>query len=510
MTVLPTTTEISTSTALERVRVEIESLAMGDEASAPDRARQLGDLADELRALIGAARSAEASVQLMREAGALSRDAGDAVALAASYVRDDLIADGEDPADLTEQGFVSAEQLEEMRRDGTLELLGSEWVERLHPRGRGGQFRSKFGASIVPSRAASPPGDYESRKERLQGRAWKEARSPGSGKKAKKGAQTELPVPQTPGTTRPAKKDTGPTPDPQAKPNPSGKTSQKRLLALIAAAVSQPTTVDCYSRTQPDGTRVYDESRRALHEEIISRMLDHIPSQTDPRVFFSGGGYAAGKGSVTDASPNMLEGEAGVDFLKIDPDEIKAQLPEFDELLEVDPEANLLCYEEAWDIAQELQRRAVQKKVHVFVDGIADTSPEDMAARVSLFTKNGYSKPVVTYVDIPTEEAIHRANLRAKKAKKRSDRRFIPEVIMRSVHRDVASTIPGVIDLAAALGLRVEVWNNNQGWNEAEGKPVPPVPVFTFDPDTGEKKIEDDGLWKELLAKGSETIEGVD
>jgi hypothetical protein len=323
----------------------------------------------------------------------------------------------------------------------------------------------------------------------------------------------------------------------------TGKTSQKALLDFVNAAATQPTTVARYSRIDPKtGKRKYDASRQELHDQIIDvfmrkraadkdgkyTVLDpngvELESVDQPSVLFSGGGYAAGKGSVIE---EMLQANGELpgqglepgeqdNFLLLDPDQIKGFLPEFNELLETDPEANILVYEEAWDIAQEIQRRAQEKKLHMVVDGISNTSPEEFLARVKSFTDSGYVNPRVVYVDIPTDEALKRAANRARKAKKPSDRRFIPEVIMRAVHRDVAATIPEVLRRAPEYGLTAEVWDNNQGWNEAAGKGVPPKRIALVEtPKPGATsgrpmpKIEDELLWQSLLMKGQTAVSGV-
>jgi hypothetical protein len=194
------------------------------------------------------------------------------------------------------------------------------------------------------------------------------------------------------------------------------------------------------------------------------------PHPEGPQVLFSGGGYAAGKGGVLKILG--ARGELPPDSFTLDPDQIKAELPEFQAMIGTDPEANMHVYREAWAIAQEIQARAMERKLNIVVDGISNTSPEEMGQRARAFTSRGYKARAV-YVDIPTEEALKRAANRAINAKDDSDRRMIPEVIMRSVHRDVAATVPslpGYLD-DHQVPLDVEVWDNDQG--KDENGPVP-------------------------------------
>jgi hypothetical protein len=286
-----------------------------------------------------------------------------------------------------------------------------------------------------------------------------------------------------------------------------GRTSQSALLTYVREAATQPRTVELYSEVKQldDGSsvRVYDESRRALHEQIITSMLDGIPGQEQPRVLFSGGGYAAGKGSVLKLMAAKGDERLPPDALVLDPDRIKAMLPEFADQLGSDPQANLLVYEEAWDIAQEVQRRAQERKMNVIVDGISDTSPEEMLGRVDSFTDSGYSAHAV-YVSIPTETANQRGYDRAINATDEAARRFIPQVIMRAVHRDVSATLPGVLEGAPKRGLTVDVYDNDVE-RGAE-------PIHVLKMEEGKPKVLDgqDETWAAILAKGKERIPGVD
>lgn len=178
-------------------------------------------------------------------------------------------------------------------------------------------------------------------------------------------------------------------------------------------------------------------------------------------------------------------------------------------MIGTDPEANMHVYREAWAIAQEIQARAMEKKLNIVVDGISDTSPEEMGQRAKAFTDRGYAARAV-YVDIPTEEALSRAANRAVNAKDDSDRRMIPEVIMRAVHRDVAATVPSLPGYLEdhKIPLQLEVWDNHQGKDEM-GEFRPPKQFFSYHPDTG-REVPDQDLWDRFVGKGHESITHVE
>ena len=180
--------------------------------------------------------------------------------------------------------------------------------------------------------------------------------------------------------------------------NDAGKVSARTLLAYAESATSSPTTAEMYR----DAEGNYHPSRQQLHEDIINMMLrQHEWSQGDhkdlglsktadslkppdgpPSVILIGGGYAAGKGGLVDKL--RRDGQIDDNWLWLDPDLIKAELPEFKASAMDDPEANLRVYQEAWDISQELMKRAQEKGLNVVVDGLADTDADEV--RSNTFT----------------------------------------------------------------------------------------------------------------------------
>ena len=290
--------------------------------------------------------------------------------------------------------------------------------------------------------------------------------------------------------------------------NDAGRVSQKTLLAYAEEAARQPTTTEMYRNK--DGE--YHPSRAVLHAAIIDKLLrqhetdeqgrdaglsgdkDYLkpPKNGKPTVIFTGGGYASGKGGVVKRL--KAKGEWPDDAMLLDPDLIKAELPEFQLAAMNDPEANLRVYSEAWDIAQEAMKEAQDRGLNTVVDGITDTGADEVAQRVKSFTDKGYVNPRIIYVSRPTDTAIAASQKRAKKAKTPSDRRMIPEVIMRAVHRDVSATIPGVMANAKKMGAEVSVWDNNQGKDEATGENLPPKLVAHAAPDGGIHLPDAEGL----------------
>lgn len=303
--------------------------------------------------------------------------------------------------------------------------------------------------------------------------------------------------------------------------NEAGHISQRTLLAYAEEAATQPTTAEMYRDKQGN----YHPSRAALHADIIDKMLrepghDDSGSETGlsatapylkkpdgpPTVVFTGGGYASGKGSVIKLMKARGEWPEGA--MQLDPDLIKAELPEFQLAATTDPEANLRVYSEAWDIAQEAMRQAQERGLNVVVDGLTNTSADEVAYRVKSFTDAGYINPRIEYVSTPTEIAIQRAQRRAEQGATPDDKRMIPEVIMRAVHRDVSATIPVVMSRSKEMGATINVYDTNQGTDEITGQHKPAKLLASASPEGGITHHDPQGF-QSVLHKANEPISGV-
>jgi hypothetical protein len=269
---------------------------------------------------------------------------------------------------------------------------------------------------------------------------------------------------------------------------PYGADPPSVLQARARILSGQPTTRDKYS-TVIDGQRVYDKKRQELHERIIQSMLRMHDGEPDvngpqrtrptdrkPQVFFTGGGYAAGKGGVVD---HMNDGKGHPwkpqgDPFDMDPDKIKPQIPEFKELQKAgDPEANLRTYEEAWDIAQEVTKRSMEQGLDSIVDGVGDISADWVTERALNYMSHGYDTPRAVYVTTPVNVAIHNSRMRmegAIKEGKLESIRYIPEDLLADTHAQVSDEFPEILRRWPG---ELELYDTNT-WNDAEKKFDPP------------------------------------
>lgn len=533
---------------IDQVRQQIEA---AQQTGPPDERRaKLRIRLDDLLALVGTIEAYLADDDLLREADRMRHETRAATARHNATLREEMLRRGASTAEeLDEGGMLSHETLDALAEEGLLEAALGElyplgeaagFADSLHPHDRLGRFRDTYGH--VFAKAAGAP--------TARGRTGARTHPTPHGPKPPPAPKPKLKVPEK--VERPV----GTSAENQAKAealaqrtqrqlqvarsgrrlaqaeahfNPSGSVSQHTLLAFVRDAASSDDTFDKYARVQADGSVQWSSKRRELHEAIIDAMMRepridengdlHMdpdgkelePDPDGPKMLASGGGYAAGKGGSIKLA--RKEGRVPESAITLDPDRIKAMLPEYQDALDADdPEGNLHTYREAWEIAQEVQRRAIDKKLNMIVDGVSDTSSDEIMQRVQGFTDAGYSATVL-YTDIPTDEALKRAAGRAAGAKADADRRHIPEVIMRAVHRDVAATIPDFLEKLAGPAktppVTVQVYDNDQGKDPETGKFRGPKLFATYDPDSG-MQVVDEPLWMRLKEKAGEKIEGVD
>lgn len=214
-----------------------------------------------------------------------------------------------------------------------------------------------------------------------------------------------------------------------------------------AKAKSLPTdTQDLHTERGADGQWRYTPQRAALHKDIAESFLKGKPviPEGERVALFTAGGTAAGKSTVIGGKDSPVEIPEGA--VHVDPDAVKALLPEYKHMVEKgDTRAAMLAHEESSDIAKMVTKLAQQRGHHVFIDGTGNSSPGKFAGKISDMHKRGY-KARVAYVTVPTDEAIKRADARAQRTG-----RAVPEQSIRYLHAKVSEFFPDVAQIAKDL-----------------------------------------------------------
>jgi predicted ABC-type ATPase len=139
---------------------------------------------------------------------------------------------------------------------------------------------------------------------------------------------------------------------------------------------------------------------------------------------FLGGGSASGKSDLAGAP----------DSARIDADAIKAQLPEYQQMLKAgDPRAASFTHEESSDVARQAMTAATAGKINYTLDGTGDSQYDKLAGKVAAARGRGY-RVHAQYVTADIPAAIARATERAKKTG-----RMVPPQIITSIHAAVSA-----------------------------------------------------------------------
>lgn len=189
-----------------------------------------------------------------------------------------------------------------------------------------------------------------------------------------------------------------------------------------------------------------------------------------------GGGPASGK-SATGKMRGVV----------INPDDVKAQLPEYSTMKAAgDKAAAAYVHEESSAIAKQVMARAIAGKRDFTLDGTGDSNYAKLAGKVAEAKAAGY-RVHGQYITVDTDTAVRRAALRAQKTG-----RVVPETVMRETHAAVSGTFRQAI--ANGLFDSARLWDNNG----AQARPI------GVKPHGGIWSVQDTAAYARFLAKENE------
>ena len=195
-----------------------------------------------------------------------------------------------------------------------------------------------------------------------------------------------------------------------------------------------------------DGT--WTPERQALHDEIVAKHFEGLtPADGRPEIMVTGGGPASGKGSV-------LKGIDAPNHVHIDPDLIKAELPEYQQGVKLGrTDAAAFAHEESSYLRDRLAAEAVSRNFNAVIDGTGDNALEKLAGKIASYRAGG-ARIVANYVTLDTDVAMQRMLARGRRSG-----RYVPEKYLRDVHADIRAILPRAIE--DGLFDEVTVWDNN-------------------------------------------------
>jgi predicted ABC-type ATPase len=239
-------------------------------------------------------------------------------------------------------------------------------------------------------------------------------------------------------------------------------------------------------------TKLWDSERAAMHDQVIASMIGGKvpPTGRAPVAHVLGGGTASGK---TTASRTILGNDPNV--LRVDPDELKTKIPEYEQLKKEDSDnAALRVHEESSYLTKALMAEAIARGLDLTYD--ATTSGKGAVAMVKTLLNRGYTTNTM-FVDVPLDVARQRADLRAKESTDPMNRgRFVPDSVIQESHARSASNFFTLKDLP---GINSSYLYDN---SQKQGEPQ----TLLYSKKDGQEKIHDQSRFDEYKKKASEGV----
>jgi len=220
--------------------------------------------------------------------------------------------------------------------------------------------------------------------------------------------------------------------------------------------------------------------RQGLHDRIMEQVLGSHKRQANRQIYLTGGGPASGKGSFAKF------GRVPPDSAAVDPDAIKALLPEYQTATaEGQQWAAAFAHEESSYLSKRISLEAGERGLNLSLDTVGDGSFTNLAHKIEALRTEG-SRVVADYATVRTDVAIERAVVRGQ-----TTGRFVPEEYIREAHTAVSDVLPKAVD--GNLFDEVRLWNT-------EAQPA----RLIMESVDGVTTIHEPGLWEEFLAKATQ------
>jgi predicted ABC-type ATPase len=193
----------------------------------------------------------------------------------------------------------------------------------------------------------------------------------------------------------------------------------------------------------------YTKGRQSLHADIVNKFLaGKKPADEGQQkvAVVMMGGPASGKTSLV----RGILGERFDDFVNVNPDDVKEDIPEYNDAVSQDArDAAYMAHEESSDIAGVVKQEAEEGGYNIIVDGTGKDASKHIGTIKDLQSK-GY-RIMLLMPDVGMQEAVNRVEDRATKTG-----RYVPEDIVRMAH----AKIPGNFEKIARESDEFALYNS--------------------------------------------------
>lgn len=191
----------------------------------------------------------------------------------------------------------------------------------------------------------------------------------------------------------------------------------------------KPETWQAHFSGHPEKGGQPNAERKVLHDEIVKEALARAePAKPGEQkvAIMTMGGPASGKTS-------MLRGIDDSKFVKVDPDDIKGKLPEYQQATHPDATfrgAAAMAHEESSFLAKRVRDEAIDRGNHVIIDGTG-ANAEKFLATYQMLKDKGYEVQV-HMPHLSVEEGVSRALARAEKTG-----RYVPKEFIQKAYENI-------------------------------------------------------------------------
>ena len=251
---------------------------------------------------------------------------------------------------------------------------------------------------------------------------------------------------------------------------------QKDAQASVDKLLSRPSmdTLKLYS----DKAGNFNEERVAFQKQIVDKEISKGSTNLGT-TFFLGGAPATGKSSL-ETSGQVVYPDG---ILKIDPDGIKKELPEYNKMLETKNfKAASKVHEESSKLSKDIIKNAVSKKYDAVVDAVGDGSYQSVVDKVQMQRDAG-KNVIAHYVTTDVKTSLDRAKERAIKSG-----RYVPPKYIKEMHKEISTIFPKLA--ANNIFNELHLYDNNGT-----------TPKLIYSKANGKETIYDSSSYKKFLDK---------
>jgi predicted ABC-type ATPase len=251
---------------------------------------------------------------------------------------------------------------------------------------------------------------------------------------------------------------------------------QKDAQASVDKLLSRPSmdTLKLYS----DKAGNFNEERVAFQKQIVDKEISKGSTNLGT-TFFLGGAPATGKSSL-ETSGQVVYPDG---ILKIDPDGIKKELPEYNKMLETKNfKAASKVHEESSKLSKDIIKNAVSKKYDAVVDAVGDGSYQSVVDKVQMQRDAG-KNVIAHYVTTEVKTSLDRAKERAIKSG-----RYVPPKYIKEMHKEISTIFPKLA--ANNIFNELHLYDNNGT-----------TPKLIYSKANGKETIYDKNSYKKFLDK---------